>query len=188
MKYLEIEFKYQATVGLSEFIKFCENRNPLTKLVASGYDHFYQSKGDPNCFCRHRVGPDSNQLTFKRKLADNNNFIRTEHNIDLSSKMSSNAISKYLEEFNYTYNTSLFKNCFIYNYNDHTLVYYVVYDTDMTELGRFIEIEMSENGAFENEDLAWVELTTLERLCRPIGTTAQGRIKRSLFEMYRADI
>lgn len=186
MKFKEIEFKYQATIGLTEFIKFCEQRGPRMHLVASGYDHFYQNNKDPEAFCRHRVGPDSNQLTFKRKLTDKNNFIRTEHNIDLTKKMRPDAINKYLEEFGYAYNSSLFKNCFIYNYEDHALVYYVVYDTDMNELGRFIEIEMAEDGKFVNEEDAWSALTTLERFSRPLGITAQNRVKRSLFEMFKA--
>lgn len=187
MRFKEIEFKYQASIGLTEFIKFCEERKPKNYLVASGYDHFFQSKQDKEAFCRHRIGPDSNQLTFKRKLADNNNFIRTEHNIDLSKKMRTDAINSYLEEFGYVYNTSLFKNCFIYQYADHILVYYVVYDTDMSELGRFIEIEMAEDGVFDSEGAAWEELTALEKICRPLGISAQSRVKRSLFEMFKAE-
>lgn len=189
MKFREIEFKYKAdNISLSVFEAFCKKNSPLTHLIASGYDHFYDKSDASGSFCRLRVGPDSNQLTFKRKTTDNNNFVRTEHNIDLTRETSREQIEALLSEFGYAYNTSLFKNCFIYKYDWFTYVYYVCYDTDMKELGRFVEIEMSEEHAWQNEEEAYNQLLILEKLCKSLGVSPQCRVKRSLFELYRKDI
>lgn len=186
MKFKEIEFKYKAeNISLSQFSEFCKKRVPVKTLIASGYDHFYERADESGSFCRLRVGPDSNQLTFKRKTVDGNNFVRTEHNIDLAAATSQEQIDALLAEFGYNYNTSLFKNCFVYQYDWYTFVFYVVYDTDMKELGRFVEIEMSEDYAWASEEEAYSQLLVLEKLCKPIGVLPQSRIKRSLFELYK---
>ncbi len=187
MKYLEVEFKYKAdNISLTSFTDFCKTKKPTSVVIASGYDYFYENIDDPDAFCRHRVGPDSNQLTFKRKLSDVNNFIRTERNVDLAASMSVEEISGLCDEFGYKYNTSIFKNCFVYKYDWYTFVYYICYDTDMIELGRFVEIEMSEDHAWNSEKEAWEELLLMEKICgKGLGVTAQSRIKRSLFEMFR---
>lgn len=181
----EIEFKYRADdIDLTAFIAFCQEREPVKIVNAAGYDHFYQNIKDLDVFCRHRIGPDMNQLTFKRKTTDSNNFIRTEHNIDLLSA-SREQIASLASEFGYIHNFSLYKNCFIYCYDLYTLVYYIVYDEAMKESGRFVEIEMKEDYPWSSEQEAWEQLLVFEKLCKPLGLSAQSRIKRSLFELYR---
>lgn len=189
MKYKEIEFKYNAdAVKLSDFTAFCGAHNGgAEELRASGFDHFYDNLKDPDAFGRLRVGADSNQLTFKRKTQDTNNFIRTEHNIDLASWTTRDQIEALFSEFGYRYNTSLFKNCFIYVYDTYTFVYYICYDVNMKELGRFIEIEMSEQHSWVNESEAYNHLLVLEKLMKTLGISPQNRIKRSLYELYRKD-
>lgn len=185
MKYREIEFKYRADdIDMSAFAEFCEDRRPVKNLHASGYDHFYARIDEPGSFCRHRVGPDSNQLTFKRKTDTANNYVRTEHNIDLSAGVDRSQVEALCSEFGYRYAASIFKNCFIYNYEWYTLVYYICYDKDMRELGRFVEIEISESYAWESEKAAWNELLTLERLCKGLGLSKDLRVSTSLFEMF----
>lgn len=185
----EVEFKYNAEdISLSKFTEFCNGRSPKKSLFASGWDHFYFNSKDPTAFARHRIGPDCNQKTFKRKLAINNNFIRTEHNIDLAPGVTKEQVEAEYEEFGYSHVLSVFKNAFVFNYDWHTFVYYIVYDTEMKELGRFIEIEMSEEHAWTNEQEAWGQLIILEKVCKDLGISPQSRIKRSLFELYRKDI
>lgn len=181
----EVEFKYNAEdITLTAFTQFCKAKSPIKSKVASGWDLFYTSKKDPDSFYRHRTGPDMNQLTYKKKTSDTNNFIRDEQNVDLSKSESIQHVKSFLSRFKYEYANSLFKNCFIYEYDYYTLVYYVCYDENMNELGRFIEIELSETIGWENEKEAFSELVILEKLCKPLGLTPQGRVKRSLFEMY----
>lgn len=187
-KQLEIEFKYSASdISLSGFETFCKNASPKKQIIASGYDYFYENAKDPDSFCRHRVGPDSNQLTFKRKKADNNNFIRAEHNIDLVPAVTLEQVAALCSEFGYKYNSTLFKSCFIYVYDWYTLVYYVCFNEDMKELGRFFEIELSESHGWTDEKEAMSQLVILEKLCKPLGISPQSRIRRSLYEMFRKE-
>ena len=186
MMFKEIEFKYRAdNISLIDFTDFCVKQGPASTIIASGYDHFYEKSDDSGSFCRLRVGPDSNQLTFKRKTQDNNNFVRTEHNIDLTPETTREQIEALLAEFGYKYNTSLFKNCFVYKYDNYTGVYYIVYDTSMKELGRFVELEMSETYGWSSEDEAYGQLVLIEKLCKSVGISPQCRVKRSLFELYK---
>lgn len=188
---LEIEFKYSAdNISLSHFNKFCQARpdhDTSAFLVASGYDYFYENKNDSEAFCRHRYGPDMNQLTFKRKTSGVNNFVRTEHNLDFTKDMTVSQIEAYIREHGYEFNTSIFKNCFIYKFEWYTLVYYICYDTDLKELGRFVEIEMKEDYAWKTRDEAWNALVSMERLCKTLGVSAQKRIKLSLYEMFKKE-
>jgi len=182
---LEIEFKYHAgMISLEKFKAFCLDREPVKTIIASGFDYFYANEKDSNAFCRLRVGADINQLTFKRKTKDANNFVRTEHNVELSKDMTIEQIQSFVSEFGYKPDATIFKNCFVYKYNYYTLVYYICYDTNMTEQGRYVEIEMAEEYPWRNEKEAYEGLLSLERLCKPLGIAPQGRIKRSLFELY----
>lgn len=186
MKFTEVEFKYNAKdIKLSDFCKFCSAHGTHTNIIASGHDHFYEKDSDQDSFCRLRSGADLHQLTFKRKTQDTNNFVRTEHNIDLLRSTTKEQIDALCSEFGYKYNTLIFKNCFVYKYDTYTFVYYVCYDNDMKEVGRFIEIEMSEEHSWTNEAEAYNHLLVLEKLMKPLGISPQARVKRSLFELYR---
>ncbi len=185
-RYLEIETKYNAKdVLLSEFKAFCEQREPLKVIMASGYDHFYAKDGEAASFCRHRTGPDRNEFTFKQKTVAANNTIRHEVNVQMVPEESDATAAALAGSFGYNYNTSIFKTCFVYVYEWYTLVLYITYNMEMQELDRLFEIEMKEDHPWQSEDDAWTQLTVLEKLCKPLGASPQARIKRSLFEMYR---
>lgn len=183
----EIEFKYKAdNIALSDFVAFCKSSNPISSKEASGFDYFYAHPGEPDSFARHRIEPGKfNQVSFKRKTVGKNNFIRVEHNITLGDKVSPKEISDFLKEFGYGYNTSIFKNCFIHQYNDHVIVFYVCFNQDFKEIGRFIEIEIDEMRASADPVWAMSRLSEIECEMKVLGITPQARIKRSLFEMYR---
>jgi len=186
MMALEIEFKYSADqIPMAQFTEFCLDKLPNEFINASGYDHFYSLESDPSAFCRHRQGPDMNQLTFKRKKSPTDNYIRTEHNIDLKDNVHKDQIEALCKEFGYDPSFSLFKNCFIYKYDTYILVYYICYDISMKELGRFIEIEMSETYPWRSVDDAWKQLIVFEKLCKPLGLNSKLRVKDSLFEMFK---
>lgn len=184
MKPLEIEFKYKASCTLTEFIDFCKLQGSYKHVFSSGWDHFFHNVSNPDSFCRHRLGTDINQLTFKRKLSDANNYIRTEHNANLKD-MEPAAVQAMIKEFGYEYNTTIFKNCFIFDFDRYIFVYYIIYDADMNEKGRFIEIEMAEKHPWKDEQEAWGALTVLEKVAKPLGISPQGRVKRSLYEMFK---
>lgn len=185
MENKEIEFKYIAKASLLEFTKFCESIGKSTFLTISGTDHFYANPRDIHSFYRHRVNTNENQLTFKRKLNPIDNFIRDEYNIDLPNSVSKDKIEALCSIHGYVYNTSIFKNCFIYQFHNYTLVYYICYDDNLRELGRFIEIEMKEDFGWETEQIAYTELVKLETMFSNLGLSSEGRIMKSLFELYR---
>ncbi len=186
MKNIEVEFKYEAKITLSQFKDFCDSRDPVRFLIVSGFDHFYTNPTDTMSFYRHRVNTGENQLTFKRKRLQENNFIREEHNIDLPLSVSEEKIRDLCNITGYQYDASIFKNCFIYNYDYYTLVLYICYNKDLAELGRFIEIEMKEDYGWVDENEAYVALVTLEKLCKPLGLLPENRISQSLYEMFRS--
>lgn len=185
MTNIEVEFKYKASIPLSVFKRFCASREPLKFLIISGYDHFYSNDKDESSFYRHRVNTNENELTFKRKQVKDNSFIREEHNIDLPLTVTEEKISSLCGINGYKYNTSIFKNCFIYNYDYYTLVYYICYDLELKELGKFIEIEMKEDYNWSSQEEAFTALTTLERLFKTLDISPEARVTSSLFEMFR---
>ena len=184
LKNREIEYKYLAEISVPEFRAFCENRSPLKFLLISGWDHFLFNENDGTSFYRHRVNTNENQLTFKRKLVKDNNYVREERNIDLPLSVTKEKIQDLCDVHGYKPRSSIFKNCFIYNYDYYTLVYYVCYNDQLQELGRFIEIEMKEDYDWSSEEEALQELVTLERLCKGLNIGPQKRIHKSLFEMF----
>lgn len=178
----EIEFKYYAKIdGLSKFDDLVISKGPLKYVQASGYDHFFYNKNDSSAFIRFRDGQDK-ELSLKRKEpGKDNNVVRTEINIPLERFLVSEDVFTYCEELGYKYTGSIFKNCFIYNFLDYTLSYYVCYDNNMREMGRFIEIEVSNVGSDEN---CLHDLIVLEKVWKCLNISPASRVKESLFELY----
>jgi adenylate cyclase class IV len=186
MNYKEIELKFSAKgIKLENFHIFCKKRKPEKYFTVSGTDHFYASN-NLDIFYRYRDGDDGSQLTYKIKTTKNNSFIRKEYNINLGFNVDPKEVEAYVNEIGFNYAGSIFKNCFIYNYDYYTAVYYIVYNQDMVELDRFIELEMKENYEWVNEQEAWTELLVLEKMFKPLGILPSNRVKESLFEMYRS--
>lgn len=189
MKFKEIELKYNAKdIDFHAFNAFALSRKPISKVIASGYDHFHANSKDKDSFCRHRVGLDINQLTFKRKgEGAANNVTRTEHNLNLSPDTSVEQVEALCAEFGYTYNTSIFKTCFVYTYEWYVFVYYIVHDKSMKELGRFLEIEAREDYNWGSEQDALTGIASIEKFAKGLGINAQSRMRKSLWEMFRKE-
>ncbi len=66
-------------------------------------------------------------------------------------------------------------------------MYYVVYDQDMKELDRFLEIEMLEDYPWKSEQEARKHLAMVETWLSSLGATPENRESKSLFERYRKD-
>lgn len=189
MKFREVEAKYNAeNITLTAFQAFCNGRDPkpIKMIEAAGFDYFYANPSQPDAFYRHRVGPDFNQLTFKRKTIQGNSNIRVERNLDLSPGVSRELVASVVGEHGYAFNMAIFKSCFVYFYDWYVLSYYICYDKDLKELGRYLEIEANEDHPWKTEQEAWDAVVVMEKLCKPLGLTPQMRIKRSLFELYKS--
>jgi hypothetical protein len=99
-------------------------------------------------------------------------------------------LDKVLEEARqrgYTFNFSIYKICWIYKLkNNTTVVYYIIYDNEFKEQGRFIEIEADKDYQWESEEQALNVVKDVEKkLTDEFGITAQNRLRQSLYEMFR---
>ena len=61
----------------------------------------------------------------------------------------------------------------------------MVYDENIKELGRFIEIEADETHEWKSEKEALEEINKFEKLLLPLGLNNKNRLRKSLFEMFR---
>lgn len=189
-KFLEIETKYKADdIKLSDFRKLMFSLEPLRELEAGSYDHYYEKQED--LFIRYRQGTNS-QLTMKSKSKDSNNYIRTELNLPLDPAVNSldmhQIVDKFCDMLGFKLNFAIWKDYFVYFWDGYNVVYYVVYDEEHREKGRFIEIEMDEHRAWASEEEAWNLLGQIELALAPLGVSASKRTRLSLYERFRKNV
>jgi adenylate cyclase class IV len=182
MNYKEIETKYSADdIKMKDFVDLAEKYNPQWVMVSSYDDYFCNEKDE---FIRYRHHDSMGELTIKRKTKDSNNNNRIEVNLPTQGK-ALNLVEAFVNLLGYKLNFSIFKTCRIAVLEKITLVYYVVYDANLIELRRFIEIEANENYPWQNEEEAWSEVIKYESLMLPLGITSKNRLKKSLFELFK---
>lgn len=182
MDFKEIETKYYANaIPMDDFVKIVEPLNPEWIMVSS-YDDYFTNENDE--FIRYRYHDNMGELTIKRKTNNNNNLNRIEVNIKTESK-SSKAVAAFVDLLGYKLNFSIFKTCKIAILDKVVLVYYIVYDSNLKELERFIEIEAREDIKWLNEKDAWLEIVKYEDILEPLGISAKKRLKKSLFEIFK---
>jgi len=186
LEFREIEFKYRAdNVTLTDFddamIKYAPS---FEKIEVSSWDIYYSNGTDT--FLRLRKGSRP-ELTLKTKQGTNN-INRREINISLQGEQE-NAISNLCTDLGFIHNFTINKYCAIYNYDLFNTVYYTVYNTNMEEIGRYIEIEFKEE---EIERVGIEESLQIMRdvekeILEPLGITYRNRLNKSLYEIYRRD-
>ena len=181
--YRELEFKYQANnIGLKRFKTRMEKIGYTRHITVGGTDIFYTN--EEGHFIRYRFNGDWNELTIKRKdkgLAD-----RIEVNIRLLEG-GEKLVSSFVELLGYTEEFRISKHADIY-YDDKlgiNTVYYTVFDEDLKELDRFIEIEWMEEDVTESAEHVIMKLTEYEKKFKLLGITPRNRCRKSLFERYR---
>lgn len=209
LEHIEFETKYRVEDHLLiKFKQILESHEDLKDfLYVEGPDLFFvyppqwfqaNPQWDPSgTFIRYRkpsFGLDKGrrQVTWKYKPASaKNNIQRREHNWDIG-KTPEKTILEQLQDSGATLNASIVKNCHIYKFDDATLVFYTVYDTTYGEPKKadyFVEIEVDEELISSmTEAEAWSVIEKYEKVLAPIGITAQKRMKKSLFEMYRKEV
>lgn len=182
MKHCEIETKYYAdTIDMADFIKLVQPLNPEWMMVSS-YDDYFINDNDE--FIRYRYHDHYGELTIKRKTTDANNNNRVEVNVPTDGK-SGSSIDAFCNLLGYKKNFSIFKTCKIAFLEKVVLVYYVVYDENLNEKKRFIEVEAKEGYNWNSEDEAWNEVVKYETMLAPLGISSKNRLKKSLFELFR---
>jgi adenylate cyclase class IV len=183
MKFKEIEFKFDAqNISVTDFCNLVENFKPSKNIMVSSYDDFFMNENDE--FIRYRHNNNMQELTIKRKTSNYNNVERIEVNLSIVPQEYS-TINAFVELLGYKHNFRIYKTAKIYWIDNVVICYYIVYDENMTELNRFIEIEANEDMEFLNELEAWDSIRYYEEKMKCIGINSKRRLRKSLFEMYK---
>lgn len=179
----ELEYKYKADdIGLKEFKELMSRSTIKKSLEVSSWDVYY-TKGDEE-FLRFRNGT-MPELTKKTKTQSGNNWVRVECDLPLDPRRVTEAIvDKFAEMEGYTKSFKIFKSCFIYWVELVSYVFYIVYDENMKEKGRFIEVEFEKDQVANHTNPEEI-LNMYAKKLEDIDLTPQNRMKKSLFEMFR---
>lgn len=181
----ELELKYKADeIKLADFVKFANSMNPEKQIQVASWDVYYSGDNLPFEFMRFRNGP-TPELTIKIKMDEKNNNNRIEVDLPLMITVSEWIVSKFVGLFGFKENFRVYKFCDIYWYEKLDIVFYIVYNTDMTELGRFIEIEARKDTIFTSKEEAWALVKEMETKMGVLGISAANRTKLSLWERFR---
>lgn len=180
-EYKELEYKYKAdNVGLQDFLKLMKTYNIKKTLDISSWDIYYLANEDN--FVRYRQS-DTPELTKKVKTKAANNWERVEIDLPLDpNRIKEETVSRFLALDGYKENFRVYKSCFIFWLNDVNYVYYIVYNPDMKEVGRFVEVEVNKTSTVQDLDSL---LKQAEAGLAILGITPQHRMKKSLFELYK---
>ena len=188
-EFLEVEYKYNADdIDRMAFKDLAKSFGPTSFIYVESTDIYYAKS--ENEFLRHRLPAENkggaeesrSELTFKKKLIDQNNWSRIEVNLRVDHN-SPFLVTAFCEGLGYKKNFSIIKSCDIYFYPNGDLVYYSVKDEE-GKYRNFIEIEALEDCRVTKEESLEI-LQKYEKMLAPLGITAQKRKKLSLWEMYR---
>lgn len=182
----ELEFKYRAEdVKLQDFIFAISNLSPEVRKDISSWDYYYTKPDNREEFLRFRDS-DSPELTKKRKVKEANNWERDEYDLPLDPvKIDRKTVEAWISTDGYKENFRIYKSCFIFWVGKVNYVYYIVYDENMKEKGRFIEVEVNKKEVPKlGMDKAVELLKDSESVLAVLGITAANRMKKSLYELY----
>lgn len=199
--FTELEYKYNAdNIGLQDFQDLMKSIGYLKSLDISSWDYYYTNEN--NDFIRFRES-DTPELTIKRKTTENNNWNRIEVDLPLDkNKISVTIVEEFVNLQNYQFNFKVYKSCFIYWSEYVNYVYYIVYDEQMRECNRFIEVEVNKDKinelASEERRQSEIEagfkllpisplsvLKEAEEKLTILGISSKNRLKKSLFEIFK---
>ena len=189
----ELEYKYRAdNISLNDFKALMNSSHVLKQIVAASWDIYYSNASNSNSFVRLRLG-EKPELTIKVKTTDGNNWRRIEIDLPLDpARLTEDTVSKFVAEFGYKENFRIFKACDIHVLEYTNFVYYVVYDTNLQEVGRFAEVEVNKEKVMELDSLApgqaMAKLREGEMVLEKLGISAQNRLKKSLFEIFKKEV
>lgn len=184
---LEYEFKYFADhIKLSDFKSLMNSLSPLKVEEVSSYDTYFVKENSEDEFQRFRES-DKPELTKKVKLKSGNNFRRIESDLALdATRVTLDQVKFHVGLDGYKQNFRIFKACTLFWFSDINVVYYTVMDEEHNKLASYCEVEVIKSRVKElGEEGAYQQLKEFEKKLEPLGITAQNRLKRSLFEIYR---
>lgn len=181
----ELEFKYDGgDLKLSKFQDFANSMNPRKRVEGTGWDYYYSGEGQNFEFIRLRQGGLS-ELTIKIKNNEKNNNDRFELDLPLAMSIPQRLVEKFVSLFGFKENFRVFKYFDIYWFEKVDIVYYTIYNKDMVEIGRRVEIEALKDYPFKSSEEALNEVKAMEKAMLEIGITPQKRMKKSMWEQFR---
>lgn len=184
----ELEYKYSADkIKLSDFVDFAKNLFPVKSVDVSSWDYYYTPRKKNSVqFMRYRAGTHP-ELTIKHKLSSNNNNNRIETDIPIDPSADAEStlaiINAYTDLLGFSLNFKIYKYCRIFYFEKTTLVYYISFNEEMKEVGRYIEVEARKDYPFKNKEIAWKEVKDLEKKLSSLKITEKNRMKKSQFEI-----
>lgn len=183
----ELEFKYDGSdIKLSKFVDFANSLKPEKRIEGSGWDCYYSGDGQNFEFIRLRQSPNFAELTIKIKSTEKNNNNRFELDLPLlPSKTTNWLIEKFVALFGFKENFRVYKYFDIYWFEKVDIVYYTIYNKDMVEVGRRVEVEARKDYPFKSAEEALIEVKQMEQMMSEIGITPQKRMKKSMWEQFR---
>lgn len=182
----ELEYKYRAdNVSPTDFEVLMQTLEYSDKIEVSSWDIYYIQKGTTDMFQRYRMSGDKPELTKKRKVKDTDNWERIEVDLPLDpDRVTEKIVKDYVGLDGYKENFRIYKSCFIYWFENVNMVWYSVYDRDMNEKGRFIEVEINKDKVEDLGDGAFEVLKNFEQELAKVNISPKNRLKKSLFEMF----
>jgi len=182
--FFECEYKYRSDdVSLEDFRALMKELPIVKNMDVSSWDLYYTKDDDK--FQRFRNGT-TPELTKKVKIKQSNNWERIEVDLPLDpARISEEIVRAYVEIDGYKENFKLYKTCSIYWLDNVNFVYYIVYDKNMKEQGRFIEVEVNKDKVTELGDGVMALLNDYEKLLSKLNITHKNRLKKSLFEIFK---
>jgi adenylate cyclase class IV len=187
IKHKELEVKYDAKdISLAKFEKVVDSyagNSPISWLMVSSYDDYYCNSQED--FIRHRYRDNYSELTIKRKTTPANNNTRVEVNLKCDGN-TIETVAAFADLLGYTKSFSVYKTCKIAFLNNLVIAYYIVYDADLVEKRRFVEIEANESYPWSSEEEAWDHIERFEEEnLSTLGLSSRNRLKKSLFEFFK---
>ena len=187
-EFKELEYKYNADeIKLTDFKKLIKTMQHKQLLEVSSWDVYYTKENDKEEFQRFRNSTTNPELTKKRKVKNSNNWERIESDLPLDPKrITEEKVSFHVGLDGYKENFRIYKSCTIYWLDLVNFVYYIVYNENMKEVGRFVEVEINKDQVQKlgGEEKAFEVLKEYEQKLLPLGISPQNRLKKSLFEMF----
>lgn len=185
-EFKELEYKYDATdISLSSFLGIVDKLSPIRREDVSSWDFYYTPAENKKAeeFLRYRDSK-TPELTIKRKTKQSNNWERVEIDLPLDPKRTDeNTVKSFVNLLSYKENFRIYKTCFIFWFDEVNMVYYIVYDENMKEKGRFIEVEINKSKVKSLVD-PFATLKLYEGNLLELGIRSSNRLKKSLFEMF----
>jgi adenylate cyclase class IV len=183
--FTEFETKYRVQESSLKTFKSLMNTISYSKFFYIEGKDFYFTKNSEE-FIRLRVPnsvDDFSELTIKKKVQKSNNIERFEVNLKLFKGEKDSAVT-FIEAAGYEFNFSIWKGCHIYHVENAVISFYSV-ESDSGDWQTFFEIEVVPE--ITDESKAWEVIKKYESVFSELGTSAQKRLRKSLFEMYKKE-